>query len=78
MLIFTYKSPDKRQPVIILFLAATDEDRPKETLKFYVQTCWWGNISFITDNNINPINYFTQDAVNKGLVVFKHHSKLPL
>ncbi|XP_060516425.1 chondroitin sulfate proteoglycan 4 [Cylas formicarius] len=52
-------------------LAAVDEDRPKEILKYRVQSCWWGNISLISDSK-TPLNYFTQEDINKGLVVFNH------
>ncbi|XP_066152792.1 chondroitin sulfate proteoglycan 4 [Euwallacea fornicatus] len=54
-------------------LATIDDDRPKETLKYHVQSCWWGNVSLITDDK-TPLNYFTQEAVDKGLVIFKHHN----
>ncbi|XP_050314134.1 chondroitin sulfate proteoglycan 4 isoform X2 [Anthonomus grandis grandis] len=54
-------------------LAAIDEDVPKETLKYHVQSCWWGNVSLITDEN-KAFNYFTQEFINNGLVIFRHHN----
>ncbi|CAG9759266.1 unnamed protein product [Ceutorhynchus assimilis] len=54
-------------------LATIDEDRPKEALKYHVQSCWWGNVSLITDNK-TPLTYFTQEFVDNGLVIFKHHN----
>lgn len=57
-----------------MFKAATDEDKPQEELKYQVQSCWWGVVT-LTTNLTTALNYFTQKQVNKGLVVFRHHSK---
>ncbi|XP_019760594.2 chondroitin sulfate proteoglycan 4 isoform X2 [Dendroctonus ponderosae] len=54
-------------------LAAIDDDKPKETLKYHVQSCWWGNVSLITDDK-TPLNYFTQEFVDHGLIIFQHHN----
>ncbi|CAH0562469.1 unnamed protein product [Brassicogethes aeneus] len=54
-------------------LGAIDEDKPPETLKYHVQTCWWGVVSLLSESS-STINYFTQDLLNKGMVVFKHQN----
>ncbi|KAL1493095.1 hypothetical protein ABEB36_011222 [Hypothenemus hampei] len=54
-------------------LAAIDNDRPKETLKYHVQSCWLGNVSLITDDK-KALHYFTQEFIDNGLVIFKHHN----
>lgn len=56
------------------FLASVDDDLPKETLKYQVQSCWWGTVSLEADVT-TPINYFTQEQVDKGMIVFRHQSK---
>lgn len=54
-------------------LAATDADRPKEMLRFQVSGCWWGNISLINDADTS-LQFFTQELINKHLVVFRHQN----
>ncbi|XP_030746194.1 chondroitin sulfate proteoglycan 4 isoform X2 [Sitophilus oryzae] len=54
-------------------LAASDDDRPKETLRYHVQSCWWGNVSLIAETK-TALKYFTQEFVDNGLVIFKHHN----
>ncbi|XP_076261908.1 chondroitin sulfate proteoglycan 4-like protein isoform X2 [Rhynchophorus ferrugineus] len=54
-------------------LATIDDDRPKETLKYHVQSCWWGNVSLITDTK-TALRYFTQEFIDNGLVIFRHHN----
>lgn len=57
-----------------LFLAAVDDDRPIETLKYHVQHCWWGIVTLVSEVT-SPLNYFTQEFIDKGMVVFQHQSK---
>lgn len=56
------------------FSAAVDDDRPKDTLKYQVQSCWWGSVSLISDVTTS-LNYFTQELLDKRMVVFRHQSK---
>nr|XP_023011888.1 chondroitin sulfate proteoglycan 4 [Leptinotarsa decemlineata]XP_023011889.1 chondroitin sulfate proteoglycan 4 [Leptinotarsa decemlineata] len=54
-------------------LAAVDDDLPKETLKYQVQNCWWGSVSLRSDVT-SPLNHFTQEQIDKSLVVFRHQN----
>nr|CAH7751852.1 unnamed protein product [Callosobruchus chinensis] len=54
-------------------LAATDDDRPEETLKYHVQSCWWGSVSLVSDLT-TPLNYFTQELIDKRMVIFHHQN----
>ncbi|KAJ8970004.1 hypothetical protein NQ314_001433 [Rhamnusium bicolor] len=54
-------------------LAAVDDDRPKDTLKYQVQICWWGSVSLISDVSTS-LNHFTQELLDKGMVVFRHQN----
>ncbi|CAH1153718.1 unnamed protein product [Phaedon cochleariae] len=53
-------------------LAATDEDLPKDTLKYHVQNCWWGVVSLMSD--VASLTYFTQEFIDKRMVVFRHYN----
>lgn len=47
---------------------------PKETLKYQIQNCWWGIVTL--DANIsNNSNFFTQEQIDKRMVIFRHQSK---
>uniref|UniRef100_A0A6P7H1L8 Chondroitin sulfate proteoglycan 4 n=1 Tax=Diabrotica virgifera virgifera TaxID=50390 RepID=A0A6P7H1L8_DIAVI len=54
-------------------LAAVDDDKPKEILKYQVQTCWFGIVSLIS-NITAQLNTFTQDMIDEGLIVFRHYN----
>ncbi|KAJ8923809.1 hypothetical protein NQ315_010391 [Exocentrus adspersus] len=54
-------------------LAAVDDDRPKDTLKYQVQSCWWGSVSLQSDVSTS-LNYFTQELIDKKMVVFRHQN----
>ncbi|KAJ8949136.1 hypothetical protein NQ318_012884 [Aromia moschata] len=54
-------------------LAAVDDDRPKDTLRYQVQSCWWGSVMLTSDTSTS-LNYFTQELVDKGMVVFRHQN----
>lgn len=60
--------------IMIIFPASIDDDLPKETLKYLVQNCWWGTVS-LQANVSSPLNYFTQEQIDKGMIVFRHRSK---
>lgn len=55
-------------------LAAADSDKPKETLRFQVTGCWWGNVTLVNDPN-TLLHFFTQELINKEMVMFRHQSK---
>lgn len=61
----------------VFFLAASDNDRPRDTLKYQVLKSWWGNVSLVTDQH-TPLQYFTQELIDRNLVAFCHQSKLCL
>ncbi|GJQ68142.1 putative chondroitin sulfate proteoglycan [Trypoxylus dichotomus] len=52
-------------------LAAVDADRPEEVLRYHILGCWWGNVTPASDRH-TPLHYFTQEWINKNLVVFRH------
>lgn len=60
--------------VYCCFIAATDDDRPKDTLRFQVLRSWSGNVTLLTDQR-TPLQYFTQELIDRNLVAFCHKSK---
>ncbi|KAG5899733.1 hypothetical protein JTB14_030120 [Gonioctena quinquepunctata] len=54
-------------------LAALDDDFPKETLKYQIQNCWWGTVTLIS-NFASPMSHFTQEEIDKRMVVFRHQN----
>ncbi|CAG9855229.1 unnamed protein product [Phyllotreta striolata] len=54
-------------------LATVDDDLPKETLKYQVQTCWFGAVSLKSDVTAH-LSYFTQEMINNRSIVFIHYN----
>ncbi|RZC35357.1 chondroitin sulfate proteoglycan 4, partial [Asbolus verrucosus] len=52
-------------------LAATDEDRPGDTLKYQVLNCWWGIVSLKSDLSTS-VSHFTQELIDKKMIVFQN------
>ncbi|KAJ8965484.1 hypothetical protein NQ317_017185 [Molorchus minor] len=62
-----------QKPKLVNNTAVIDDDKPKETLKYQVQSCWWGSVSLLSDVS-SSLNYFTQELLDKGIIVFRHHN----
>lgn len=60
--------------IVSFSAAATDDDRPKDTLRYQVLRSWWGNVSLLTERPA-PLQYFTQELIDRNLVVFSHQSE---
>lgn len=60
--------------VFYIFSAAVDGDLPKEILRYKIQNCWWGTVS-LEANVSHHLNSFTQEQIDKGMVIFRHQSK---
>lgn len=54
-------------------LAFTDADRPKETLRYYITGCWWGNISSLPEPDVS-LQSFNQELLDKHMIVFRHQN----
>ncbi|EFA11160.2 Chondroitin sulfate proteoglycan 4-like Protein [Tribolium castaneum] len=52
-------------------LAAIDNDKPGDTLKYQVINSWWGSLALKSDL-ANSVNHFTQELINLGMIVFKN------
>lgn len=57
------------------FLAATDEDKPGDTLRYQVLNSWWGGLFHKTDPS-TTVSSFTQEMIDSKLIVFHHQSKI--
>lgn len=55
-------------------LAVVDADRPTEILTYTVIDSSFGYLYLKTNPNVS-VNSFTQESIDKGLVIFKHKSK---
>lgn len=55
-------------------LAAADADQPMETLKYQVISSRWGNVSLLNEPHTS-LKYFTQELIDRKMVVFRHQSK---
>ncbi|XP_056646513.1 chondroitin sulfate proteoglycan 4 [Diorhabda sublineata] len=54
-------------------LAAVDDDRPKQILKYQIKMCWSGTIALKSDTT-TQLNHFSQDMIDKRLIVFHHYN----
>ncbi|KAK9890480.1 hypothetical protein WA026_010562 [Henosepilachna vigintioctopunctata] len=54
-------------------LAVEDDDIPKDIIKYHISGSWWGNVVFMSDL-ANPITFFSQDSIDKGMIGFHHEN----
>lgn len=46
-------------------------------MRYQILRSWWGNVSLQTDRH-TPIQYFTQELIDRNLIIFCHQSKQTL